>query len=166
MKKLFEINHWIKTHGDWDMDLIRIYLGVVLFAKALYFMSHSDYLLGLLEATGYTWIASAALGHYVIFAHLIGGVFLIIGLLTRAAALVQLPVLFAAVFFVHLPEIMTSIQQRQNLEFSALVLFLLVLLAIYGSGRLSVDYLIGRKVNAELFRTGEPQGQPQPTQTG
>jgi len=63
--------------------------------------------------------------------------------------------LICAVFFVHLPKMMTSVIERQNLEFSALVLFLLVLISIYGAGRWSMDYVIARKMNADAFH-GEP----------
>jgi len=63
---------------------------------------------------------------------------------TRLAALAQIPILIGAIIYVWLPE-MPFFEQRQNLEFSALVLFLLTLIFVYGAGRFSVDYLITRK---------------------
>jgi hypothetical protein len=74
-----------------------------------------------------------------------------IGLFTRAAALVQIPVLIGAVFMVHLQTgLLTS---TQSLEFSALVLFLLVLLFFWGSGKYSVDnYIIEHPDEEELYR--------------
>lgn len=158
MKDVNQVNHWIKLHGDLALDLVRIYLGVGLFVKSVYFMSHSDYLPQLMSQASNFRFAPAVVAHSVIFAHLVGGAFLAAGLMTRVAALVQLPILFAAVFFVHLPNVMTSITERQNLEFSGLVLFLLILISIYGAGRWSLDYVIGRKMNAGLFRAEhEPQ---------
>jgi len=64
--------------------------------------------------------------------------------LTRLAALAQIPILIGAIFYIWLPEVLVF-EQRQNLEFSALVLFLLTLIFVYGAGRFSVDYLITRR---------------------
>lgn len=63
-------------------------------------------------------------------AHLCGGAFLAIGLLTRLSALLQIPVLAGAVFLIHWHEGLFSL--GQSLEFSSLVLFLLILLFIDG----------------------------------
>ena len=66
-----------------------------------------------------------------------GGAFLAVGLYTRIAALVQVPILAGAVFLVHWHDGLLSADQ--SLEFSALVLFLLVLVCAFGSGRWSLD---------------------------
>jgi putative oxidoreductase len=157
MKDLEHTNHWIKVHGDLFLDLIRIYLGIGLFWKGVYFASHTSELTRLMEESSNLWFASGAIAHAVIFAHLVGGFFLAIGLITRAAALVQVPVLATAVFYVHLPKAFSIIESRQNFEFTALILFLLVLVSIYGAGRWSVDYILARRENARLFRTDEEQ---------
>ena len=157
MKDLEHTNHWIKVHGDLFLDLIRIYLGIGLFWKGVYFASHTTELQQLMEQSGTLWFASQAIGHTVIFAHLVGGFFLAIGLITRLAALVQVPVLAMAVFYVHLPKAFSAMEHRQNLEFTALILFLLVMISIYGAGRWSVDYVLARKENAKLFRTDDEQ---------
>jgi uncharacterized membrane protein YphA (DoxX/SURF4 family) len=82
--------------------------------------------------------------HYVVLAHLCGGFLMAIGLVTRIAALAQVPVLFGAVFFVHLEEGLFS--RGQNLEFAILVLFLVSLVFVHGPGRWSVDhYLFAKK---------------------
>jgi uncharacterized membrane protein YphA (DoxX/SURF4 family) len=60
-----------------------------------------------------------------------------VGLYTRLAALVQLPVLVGAVALVHWQDGLLSADQ--SLEFSALVLFLLGLVALFGGGRWSLD---------------------------
>lgn len=148
-------NHWIKVHGDLVIDIIRIYLGIALFWKGIYFASHTNYLVGLMEESGNMWFASGAIAHFVIMAHLVGGFFMAVGLITRGAALIQIPVLLVAVFYVNYPKAFGAMQQRENLEFSALVLFLLVLISIYGAGRWSVDYVLARKENERLFRQDE-----------
>ena len=153
MKDVNEMNHWIKTHGDLALDLMRIYLGIGLMVKAVFFMTHSDYMVQLMDTVGSMWFAPAMVIHYVILAHLFGGLCLTLGLITRAAALVQLPILLSAIFYVHLPKMVTSVEARQSMEFAGLVLFLLILISIYGAGRWSLDYLLARKQNAALFRT-------------
>ena len=144
MKNLNEWKLWLQGHEDLFRDLVRMYLGVGLFVKGLYFMSHRnelDQLLGQLDNAAF---AQAAAAHYVIPVHIVGGLALAVGLLTRLAALLQIPILLGAVFYIYLPQ-MALIEPRQNLEFSALVLFLLVLVAAYGSGRFSVDHILGKK---------------------
>ncbi len=155
MKDLDHTNHWIKTHGDLVIDILRIYLGIALFWKGIYFASHTNYLVALMEESGALWFATGAIAHLVIMAHLVGGFFLTIGLLTRVAALVQVPVLTVAVFYVNFSKAFGALQERENLEFSALVLFLLVLICIYGGGRWSVDYALARKQNERLFRPAD-----------
>jgi putative oxidoreductase len=157
MKDMEHTNHWIKVHGDLFLDLIRIYLGIGLFWKGVYFASHTTELQQLMEQSGDLWFASGAIGHIVILAHLAGGFLLAIGLITRVAALVQIPILAVAVFYVHLPKSFSVMESRQNFEFTALVLFLLVLVSIYGAGRWSVDYVLARRENARLFRTDDEQ---------
>jgi len=49
-------------------------------------------------------------------------------------------VLLGAVFFVHMGEGLFT--RTQNLEFTLLTLFLLVLVGAHGSGRWSVDYYL------------------------
>ncbi len=144
MWNLNSYQQWIRTHSDVLFDLVRIYLGVGLILKAVYFLSHREYLQDLLGQAGNMVIVPVAVAHYVIPAHLAGGLLLAVGLMTRLAALAQIPVLLGAIFYIYLPR-MVSIEPRQNLEFSALVLFLLVLIFVQGAGRCSVDHYLDRK---------------------
>jgi uncharacterized membrane protein YphA (DoxX/SURF4 family) len=147
---LNQTKSWIHSHADVMMDLIRVYLGVALFFKGIYFMANRDQLLQIMEEAGSWSIAPAALAHYIVPAHLVGGVLLAIGLLTRFAAAAQIPILVAAVFYVHLPKLtLMSAEPRQNLELSALVLFLTCLVFVHGSGRFSVDRVITKGGNQE-----------------
>jgi putative oxidoreductase len=155
IKPFEHTNHWIKIHGDLVIDIIRIYLGIALFWKGIYFAAHITYLIQLMEGAGALAFAPRAIAHVVIMAHLVGGFFLAVGLITRAAALVQVPVLVMAVFYVNFGKAFGALQERENLEFSALVLFLLVLISIYGGGRWSVDYVLARKHNEHLFDQDE-----------
>jgi len=138
-----------EAHLDVFPDLVRIYLGVGLVVKGIFFMVHRDYLMKLLEDSGDLAITPVTIAHYVIPVHMLGGLLLALGLLTRVAALAQLPILIGAMFWVYLPRAM-AVEPRQNLEFSALVLFLMVLIMIFGAGRLSVDHYLSRREPGEL----------------
>lgn len=137
--------------GNVAFELLRIYLGIGLFIRGVIFISNSGSFMELLGTSQSAWLTSIVLIHYVALSHLVGGVMIAIGLFTRAAALVQLPVLIGAVFVVHLQGGLLG--PAQSLEFSALVLFLLVLLFFWGSGRLSVDrHILEQPDEAEMYR--------------
>src|SRR5438552_1847072 len=145
---------WAESHCDVFIDLVRIYLGIGLCVKGIYFMSHQEYLQNLLRDSGDFFIAPVTIAHYVIPVHIFGGLLLAAGLLTRIAALVQLPILLGAIFWVYLPK-MVAVEPRQNLESSALVFFLMLLILIFGAGRWSVDNFLSRRQ--------PPDFQPQPS---
>jgi putative oxidoreductase len=150
MINLNPCKEWMHKHADVLMDMIRIYLGVALFFKGVFFMSHRDYLIQLMNDAGSRWFAPAAMAHYIVPAHLVGGLMLIAGLLTRVAALAQLPILIGAVGYLHLPRLMVmDVEARQNFELSALVLFLTLLVFLHGSGRFSLDHLMSRSASHE-----------------
>ena len=148
MKANTQLKQWIQAQGDIFVDLVRIYLGIGLFIKSIWFMTHQDYLNQLIAKAENLVFVQAAVAHYVIPVHLVGGLLLAVGLLTRVAALAQIPILAGAIFYVYLPQVM-FVEPRQSLEFSALVLFLLILILIHGGGRWSVDYLLSKKSLSE-----------------
>jgi uncharacterized membrane protein YphA (DoxX/SURF4 family) len=124
---------WNHTHASLLMLVARTVLGLILLAKGIFFISHAQQLKELIlqsnfaAGTGF-WTA------YVCFAHLFGGVFLILGLFTRIAAIMQLPVLIGAIFFI-IPQQQTG----SDLAVSVVALLLLVLVIIKGAGDLSMD---------------------------
>ncbi len=140
---------WVDTHADVFMDLMRVFLGVGLFIKGLYILGHRDQYQALFDQSNTTMIVALLALHYVIPAHLVGGASLALGLVTRASALVQLPLLFGAVFYLYLPHF-TVMEQRQSFEFTSLVLFLLLLLTAHGSGRFSLDHAIETSAKPRL----------------
>ncbi len=82
---------------------------------------------------------------YITVVHCVGGFLLTIGLFTRLAALIQIPILLGAVFFVHLSK--GFLASGQSLELSVMVLFLLSVFFLFGSGELSVDSKKAHKSN-------------------
>jgi uncharacterized membrane protein YphA (DoxX/SURF4 family) len=85
------------------------------------------------------WFAGAFLAHYVIFAHILGGPLIAVGLFTRFASLIQLPILIGAVFMVNAPKGFLSIGNHMELEISLLVLVGLVVFIVFGAGKYSID---------------------------
>jgi uncharacterized membrane protein YphA (DoxX/SURF4 family) len=146
---------WADAHRDQWLDCVRIYIGLGLFARGLLLITNTStgYFVDLLQRSGQSWLTNGILLHYVMIAHLVGGLLLTIGLLTRIAALVQIPILVGAVFFVHKQDGLFAL--GQSLELSALVLFLLCLFTVAGAGKLSLD-----NVTFRSHRT--PQGPSTP----
>lgn len=126
----------LEANQELVLDVVRIYLGAGLLFRGLALLASEN---GLQQLTGgaATSFATSGVAVYVMAAHLIGGALLLVGLYTRLAALVQLPVLIGAVFLVHWQGGLLS--ANQSFEFSALVLFLLILVFVFGSGQWSLD---------------------------
>src|SRR4051812_42370875 len=124
---------WLERNRCDALDVIRMYLGAALFAKGVAFVATGH---SLLESMGDWGIPFSAglIAHYVILAHVVGGTMLAIGLLTRVAALVQIPALLGAIFYVHRGERLFG---TANLQLEILVLFLLAVFSLVGAGRLS-----------------------------
>ena len=131
---------WIEERKEIFVDLVRIYLGIGLFIRGYLFLDQPQLLTEALSEAGAQ--TDSYLMYLIAWIHMGGGVLLAIGLLTRIAALIQLPILIVAVFGVHLEQGLAD--TSQSLEFSALVLFLLLIILIRGSGPLSIDALVLR----------------------
>ena len=132
----------VEANRDLCFDLLRIYLGVGLFVKGILFLTDMGALTELLMKSGRFQPFTFLLSHYIPLAHVGGGFMMAIGLWTRTAILANIPVLFGAVFFVYIEQGLFT--QNQGLEFTALVLFLLIVLLIYGPGRWSVDNYLSK----------------------
>lgn len=138
-----DVVDWITANREVVVDLVRMYLGLGLFVRGIIFSATPRGIEVLVDLSEFS-MASAALAHYVAFAHLLGGLMLAFGLLTRLAALIQIPILVGAVFLVHMAEGLVT--PNQSLEFSALVLFLLVVVFVFGGGPWSADrYVFDRE---------------------
>ncbi len=138
MEKLRQFIDWAEAHPKVWLDCVRIYLGLGLFIRGVFIITNTraEFILDLLKRMDFPWLITVGVLHYIALAHLVGGLMLTIGLLTRIAAWVQLPIL-AGALFIHRSEGLMS--GGQSLEFSALVFYLLAIFAVSGSGALSVD---------------------------
>jgi uncharacterized membrane protein YphA (DoxX/SURF4 family) len=112
--------------------MMRIFIGGALVIRGLLFISDPHKLTQLAGSEQYFWMYS-----YIAIVHLVGGFMLMIGFFTRLAALIQIPILFGAVFVIHLSK--GFLQSGQSLELSIMVLFLLIIFFLFGAGELSID---------------------------
>ncbi|MDX1429297.1 MAG: DoxX family protein [Rhodothermales bacterium] len=124
---------WQWQHNSLGADLVRVFLGLALLIRGLLFAINPDSLADLAPDQVVDWVA-----YYIMIAHLVGGALLTVGLFTRVAALIQIPVLVGAVLVVHIRQGLAS--PNQSLELAALVLFLLIVFFVFGPGKRSLDY--------------------------
>jgi uncharacterized membrane protein YphA (DoxX/SURF4 family) len=136
-------NQWLENNRPVCVEALRIFLGIGLILKGIHFIIRPE------QAEAF--IAKASLPfwgflsiHLIIILHIAGGTLLVLGLLTRIAALIQIPILLGALFLIHLDQGLFS--QEQSLEYVILVLFLLVFFVLYGGGIFSIDQAIRNRM--------------------
>ena len=71
------------------------------------------------------------MSNYISFAHLLGGILLILGVLTRFACIINIPILLGAVFFVNT----TLYRPFSEVLVSILILLMLILFLVVGNGK-------------------------------
>ncbi len=132
MNMVQRVEHWGDTHHPQWLDIVRILLGAFLCYKGIDFLMNMGTMLGLMtNRMSFGSFTSMLMSNYISFAHLLGGILLILGVLTRFACLLQIPVLIGAVFFVN-----TSLYRPFSgmALLTVLVLLLLILFLIVGNG--------------------------------
>lgn len=140
MNIIRKIEHWGDVHHAKWLDYLRIILGIVIFGKGVSFISDTSVLQNMITQNnvfGFSGMMISVAIHIVAFAHLVGGILITLGLVTRFAVVIQIPILIFAVFFVNLAPGFSA--PNSELWLSAIVLLLLFLFWIVGSGPFSVD---------------------------
>ena len=146
-----------RARHAWGTALLRIWLGI-LFVMHGYLgaaVLGPEAIAAYTTRMGFPAPAGVALAWYLIGAHLVGGALLVIGLWTRAAALVNVPVMASAVFLLHVPQgfFMTGIivdaaagrALAGGYEFTLTVLVATLAVMLLGPGALSVDHALARR---------------------
>jgi uncharacterized membrane protein YphA (DoxX/SURF4 family) len=135
MGTLQQIHRWSLTHHPRWLVVLRVALGISLFFKGIFFLANTSTLeelvRGSLVANRADWMVI-----FITWSHLLGGFLIIIGLLTRWAVLLQIPILMGAIVFIN--------TQRDafgafELPFAFIILLLLLLFLIEGGGPISLD---------------------------
>lgn len=135
MGTLQQIHRWSLTHHPRWLVVFRVALGLCLFVKGIFFLANTSTLeelvKGSLVANRSDWLVI-----FITWSHLLGGFLIIIGLMTRWAVVVQIPILMGAIIFIN--------TQRDafgafELPFALLVLVLLIFFLVEGGGPISLD---------------------------
>ena len=138
MNLLQRIEHWGDTHHPRWVDIIRIALGIFLIYRGVIFLENMSVELDRLASKiSFNSFTLLSLGHFVVFAHLLGGLLLATGVLTRFACIIQIPVLICAIVFVNASQGLWT--RGSELPMSILVLLLLIYFLIVGNGQWSLN---------------------------
>lgn len=138
MSVITNIEGWGNSHRPGWLDIFRIALGAFITFKGLEFMFNLESLKNTTNGINMMF-AGAALAHYIIFAHALGGPLILVGLFTRAMCLIQLPILVGAVILVNAPEGFLSLGDHMELEISLIALVGVIVFMIFGAGKFSID---------------------------
>jgi uncharacterized membrane protein YphA (DoxX/SURF4 family) len=118
------------------MVIVRIGLGICLFVKGIQFVENNSIIRKVFSESlllqNYYWLQM-----FIPWIHLLGGVFIIIGLFTRFAVLIQIPIVICAIIFVNTNK--GIFEGEKNLFLSIVILILLIVFLIEGGGHLSWD---------------------------
>lgn len=128
-------NKWANAHTNYWLDALRIALGVFFIYKGASFITNTGEFDGIVASTSY-FNGGMISFHYIAAAHIMGGIMIIFGLITRWAILAQLPILIGAVlvnFF--------GVMNMGNLLMATITLAVSLFFLYYGSGKHSADYL-------------------------
>lgn len=141
---------------NYSLIILRAALGIIFFAHG------SQKLLGWFGGYGYSATSQffqgqlgipPALTTIVIIVEFFGGILLLLGLLTRVAAVFIAINMAGALFIVHLSEGFFITGEKAGFEFVFALMLMALYLAINGAGELSVDRLIKDKVSSsETFK--------------
>ena len=139
MNLLEKFEYWGDRHHPKWLDIIRIVLGIFLCYKGVDYLRNTSDLIALMKNTSpFSEFMIILIGHYVTFAHIIGGLFLTIGMFTRSACLIQIPILMGAIIFVNISATRDAFSPYSELFLSIIVLLLLIYFLIIGNGPVSL----------------------------
>lgn len=135
MRTLQQIDQWSLTHHPRWLVVFRVALGLCLLIKGFSFMMNATIVE---QFTSSNPVFSKAwwLPIAITWAHMLGGVLIIVGLLTRYAILLQIPILLGAVIFLSRNSVLGS---GADLAFTILILLLLIFFLVEGGGPYSFD---------------------------
>ena len=133
MDILHKFKHWGDAHHPKWLDIIRIILGIFLCYTGISFLQNMSTVTGPLSTkTSFGAFTIILLSHYVVFAHILGGMLMVVGFLTRFACLIQIPIMLGAIIFINSAS--DVFRPYSELFLSILILLLLIYFLIVGNG--------------------------------
>ena len=143
---------WGDNHHPKWLDLLRIALGIFLCFKGIEFLNNMGSMMSLMDSRlSFGSLTLVIIGHYIVFAHIIGGFLLALGLLTRFACLIQIPILLGAVIFINFSSDM--MRPFSELALSIVILLMLIYFMIIGNGPWSFDYFLDKEADKKSAPT-------------
>ncbi len=138
MNMVTKVEDWGNAHRPGFLDIFRIALGIYITYKGFDFLNNIENLEMSLQGMNIAYTGTS-IAHYVVFAHVLCGPLIALGLLTRIMCLVQLPILIGAVVWINAPKGFMSLGSHMELEISLTVLAGLITFIIFGAGKFSID---------------------------
>jgi putative oxidoreductase len=137
---LKKLNTWILKHNPKWLALIRVAVGASLLLKGVDYLD-KDHVQKLVSDFH---IIMPSVNEAIVMAipwiHIVGGFLIMLGLFTRFAAILQIPILAAGVFFVWDYGLKTEVFARpEQFYFSIIQIVFLCIFIIEGSGTLSLS---------------------------
>jgi len=135
---------WKEIHRDsLVVGGLRMLLGIYLTVKGILFISDTSALQYIISTSSFE-IGAVFVAHYIALVHLVGGVLIAMGALTRVMLLFQLPILIGAIIFNARFFVITI---HSELFIAILVLLFIIFFLFNGSGIYSADYLLRKYDN-------------------
>ena len=134
METVKSLNKWANAHTYQWLDILRVVVGVFLFSKGVSFITSTLYYTELIAPIK-NFGGGMIFIHYIVAAHMVGGIMIVFGLLTRWAIAAQIPILLGAFSINFIGQMNVG-----NLILSVLLLLICIFFLFYGSGKHSADY--------------------------
>lgn len=141
MSTVHKIENWGNTHHPVVLDPIRIALGIFLVFKGASFITNTYTLHSIIANQNVIALPESLLMflvYLVVFAHLTGGTMIALGVATRVASLIQIPIMLGAVLLSN----SVQLPGTSSLWVSIPVLVFMVVFSIIGSGKLSIEKIL------------------------
>ena len=137
--KKWDINHPVA------FAVIRAVLGICLATRGIYFLNNEQLLEDMIKGSNLNNLnIDALLAMGITWIHLLGGIFIILGLFTRIAVWAQIPVVIGALIFINVKNIMFP--AYADMALSIIILLLLIVFIFEGGGKISMDYYVKRNL--------------------
>ncbi|MFU8858916.1 MAG: DoxX family protein [Cyclonatronaceae bacterium] len=139
---LIVLKERIEGYRHYLIELIRILFGLFLMGKGYGYVENPSELAYFITLSAMP-LSADLLIHYIVAAHVAGGLLIALGLYTRTVLLIQIPVLLGVILMVHAQ----NGPFTNGLQFETAVVTFLLLTGFlyYGSGRWSLDHLVLEK---------------------
>jgi putative oxidoreductase len=137
MGLLKNLQNWTSSHNPKWLALFRVALGATLLLRGVSFLNNLPELERLIDHNNLSNYKNLLMNS-IPWIHIAGGFLIIIGLFTRFAAFIQIPILAGAIFFINTRK--GFFTAETDLSLSVIILLLLVVFVIEGSGTLSLAY--------------------------